>query len=108
MYALRPGWAFVKKSLGLRACAGGAWAGTVRSVTYWQGLLPVPASGGYAGRAITNPVSGPSSFHPRAEADLRAGGSGESKRLVVESPWLQVTSECQRFGHPPRLNKLPF
>jgi hypothetical protein len=23
--------------------------------------------------------------------------SGESKRLVVESPWSQFTSECQRF-----------
>jgi hypothetical protein len=29
---------------------------------------------------------------------------GESKRLVVQSPWSQLTSECQRFGHPPRLN----
>jgi hypothetical protein len=25
-------------------------------------------------------------------------------RRVVESPWLQFTSECQRFGLPPRLN----
>jgi hypothetical protein len=33
---------------------------------------------------------------------------GESKRLVVESPWSQFTSECQRFGHPPRLDKQPF
>jgi hypothetical protein len=24
------------------------------------------------------------------------------KRPVVESPWSQLTSECQRFGHPPR------
>jgi hypothetical protein len=32
-------------------------------------------------------------------------GHGESKRLVVESPWSQFTSECQRFGHPPRLDK---
>jgi|EP01049_Picozoa_sp_SAG25_P007249 hypothetical protein len=31
--------------------------------------------------------------------------AGESKRLVVESPWSQLTSECQRFGHPPRLDK---
>jgi hypothetical protein len=30
---------------------------------------------------------------------------GESKWLVVESSWSQLTSECQRFGHPPRLNK---
>jgi hypothetical protein len=31
---------------------------------------------------------------------------GESQRLliVVESPWSQFTSECQRFGHPPRLD----
>ena len=27
------------------------------------------------------------------------------KQLVVESPWSQLTSECQRFGHPPRLDK---
>jgi hypothetical protein len=25
-------------------------------------------------------------------------------RRVVESPWLQFISECQRFGLPPRLN----
>jgi hypothetical protein len=30
---------------------------------------------------------------------------GEPKRLVVESPWSQLTSECQRFWHPPRLDK---
>jgi hypothetical protein len=30
---------------------------------------------------------------------------GESKRLVVESPWSQFTRECQRFGHPPRPDK---
>jgi|EP01047_Picozoa_sp_COSAG01_P014528 hypothetical protein len=24
--------------------------------------------------------------------------------LVIKSPWLQFTSECQRFGPPPRLN----
>eukprot|EP01047_Picozoa_sp_COSAG01_P036068 COSAG01_NODE_2799_length_7053_cov_21.482456_11_plen_155_part_00 len=38
---------------------------------------------------------------------LKAGvvGPGESKRLVVESPWSQFTSECQRFGLPPRLDK---
>jgi hypothetical protein len=33
---------------------------------------------------------------------------GESKRLLIESPWSQFTSECQRFGHPPRLDKKPF
>jgi hypothetical protein len=27
----------------------------------------------------------------------RGAGTGESKRLVVESPWSQFTSECQRF-----------
>ena len=27
------------------------------------------------------------------------------KWLLDESPWLQLTSECQRFGPPPRLNK---
>jgi hypothetical protein len=27
------------------------------------------------------------------------------KRPVAESPWLQFTSKCQRFGPPPRPNK---
>jgi hypothetical protein len=27
------------------------------------------------------------------------------KRPVVESSWSQFTSECQRFGHPPRLDQ---
>jgi hypothetical protein len=27
------------------------------------------------------------------------------KRLLIESPWLQFTIECQRFWAPPRLNK---
>jgi hypothetical protein len=30
--------------------------------------------------------------------------AGESKRLVVEPPWSQLTSQCQRFEHPPRLD----
>jgi hypothetical protein len=25
------------------------------------------------------------------------GGGGESKRILVEPPWSQLTSECQRF-----------
>jgi hypothetical protein len=33
---------------------------------------------------------------------------GESTRPGVESPWSHFTSECQRFGHPPRLDKQPF
>eukprot|EP01047_Picozoa_sp_COSAG01_P048539 COSAG01_NODE_4738_length_4782_cov_14.714072_5_plen_343_part_00 len=37
--------------------------------------------------------------------DGHGGCGGESERLVVESPWSQLTSECQRFGHPPRLDK---
>ena len=35
----------------------------------------------------------------------RAGSWGESKRPVVESPCRQFASECQRFWHPPRLDK---
>ena len=31
------------------------------------------------------------------EAEQRSTAAGESKRLVVESPWSQFTSECQRF-----------
>jgi hypothetical protein len=27
------------------------------------------------------------------------------ERLPDESPWVQFTSECQRFGAPPCLNK---
>jgi hypothetical protein len=34
--------------------------------------------------------------------------AGESKRPVVESPWSPPTSECQRFCHPPRLDKPPL
>jgi hypothetical protein len=30
-------------------------------------------------------------------ATAAAATAGESKRLVVESPWSQLTSECQRF-----------
>eukprot|EP01047_Picozoa_sp_COSAG01_P018347 COSAG01_NODE_991_length_12286_cov_4.629605_14_plen_72_part_00 len=26
-------------------------------------------------------------------------------QTAVEPPWPQFTSECQRFGHPPRLGK---
>eukprot|EP01047_Picozoa_sp_COSAG01_P051775 COSAG01_NODE_5377_length_4298_cov_2.455347_6_plen_127_part_00 len=33
---------------------------------------------------------------------------GESRRPAVESPWSQVTGECQRFGHPPRLDNSPL
>eukprot|EP01049_Picozoa_sp_SAG25_P012296 SAG25_NODE_1639_length_2639_cov_2.230315_5_plen_73_part_00 len=41
-----------------------------------------------------------------ALASFVAGGHvGESKRLVVESPWPQFTSGCPRFGCPPRLDK---
>jgi P-type Cu+ transporter len=32
-----------------------------------------------------------------AHADDEQESGGESKRLVVESPWSQFTSECQRF-----------
>eukprot|EP01047_Picozoa_sp_COSAG01_P023278 COSAG01_NODE_1404_length_10443_cov_29.217517_9_plen_138_part_00 len=28
--------------------------------------------------------------------------------VLVESPWGQFTSQCQRVGHPPQLNKSPF
>jgi hypothetical protein len=28
----------------------------------------------------------------------------ESQGRVIESRWSQSASECQRFGHPPRLN----
>ena len=41
----------------------------------------------------------------RSMDDGHGGCGGESERLVVESPWSQLTSECQCFGHPPRLDK---
>jgi hypothetical protein len=41
-------------------------------------------------------------------AGQRAGLVSQ-KRLVVEPSWSQLTSECQRFGHPPpRLNNQPW
>jgi hypothetical protein len=43
----------------------------------------------------------------RARAEMAAKMAAfevSPKRLVVESPWSQLTSECQRFGHPPRLD----
>eukprot|EP01047_Picozoa_sp_COSAG01_P023405 COSAG01_NODE_1416_length_10373_cov_4.944984_3_plen_98_part_00 len=36
------------------------------------------------------------------------GEDGESNRPGVESPWPQFTSECQRFGQPPRLDNQPL
>jgi hypothetical protein len=36
-------------------------------------------------------------LHAQGAADGGDDGGGESKRLVVESPWSQFTSECQRF-----------
>jgi hypothetical protein len=38
----------------------------------------------------------------------RPSRPGESKRLLVESHWSSWSAECQRFWHPPRLNKWPF
>jgi hypothetical protein len=40
-----------------------------------------------------------------AGADNPLSAFGESKRLADESPWSQFTSQCQRLGHPPRLDK---
>eukprot|EP01047_Picozoa_sp_COSAG01_P034454 COSAG01_NODE_2589_length_7411_cov_50.806482_8_plen_136_part_00 len=39
------------------------------------------------------------------QLELTMQQAGESKRLVVGSPWSLFTSECQRFWHPPRLDK---
>jgi hypothetical protein len=38
----------------------------------------------------------------------RRRSPGESQRRIVESPWSQLTSECQRCRHPPRLNHSRF
>jgi hypothetical protein len=61
---------------------------------------------------LDQPVHGPASVRwrcasavPAAAATVRLASiaalrlrppAGESKRLVVESPWSQLTSECQR------------
>jgi hypothetical protein len=47
---------------------------------------------------------------PSSGADAAAGSDTDFEviRLVVESPCSQFTRECQRLGHPPRLNKSPF
>ena len=34
---------------------------------------------------------------PPVVRNATVAAAGESKRLVVESPWSQLTSECQRF-----------
>jgi hypothetical protein len=74
-----------------------------------------PGTAGSSGSAMTDGTPTPSRVGlqiPQRHASSRRrlarnSCSGESTRLVVESPWSQFTSECQRFGHPPRLDKQP-
>ena len=41
----------------------------------------------------------------RSDAEDAEAQDGSAAPVVVESPWSQFTSECQRFWHPPRLDK---
>jgi hypothetical protein len=42
----------------------------------------------------------------RAPRGATAGAAkGGPSRLVVESPWSKLTSQCQRSRHPPQLNQ---
>ena len=67
------------------------------------GVTAVACAGGKGGEAVR--ARDGLARHPGPLLALH----GESKRLVVvESPWSQFTSECQRFGHPPRLDNSPF
>jgi hypothetical protein len=51
------------------------------------------------------PTSACCSSRPTSTATAR---SGEPQRLKIETRWSQFTSECQRFGHPLRLNNRPL
>jgi hypothetical protein len=80
--------------------------GMVRGEAIPEGLPPPPArtksqprpAAGSPEAVAGTPACDDSGLVPWAEL---AGSpwceSGESKRLVVESPWSQFTSECQRF-----------
>jgi hypothetical protein len=48
-----------------------------------------------APRPLTLTLS--SSRQPPSSSSSSSSAAGESKRLVVEWPWAQLTSECQRF-----------
>jgi hypothetical protein len=39
---------------------------------------------------------------------MRMSFAASQRGVVVESPWLPFTSECQRVCHPPRLDKQPL
>jgi hypothetical protein len=49
----------------------------------------------YAGFAIFSLLG--HMAHEQGTTVSQVAGDGESKRLVVGSPWSQFTSECQRF-----------
>jgi hypothetical protein len=74
---------------------------------------PYPGRDRAAAQAPAAAAEGPRPAHrapllrlpPRLRRAPHQAARGESRRLVVESPWSQFTSECQRFRHPPRLDK---
>eukprot|EP01050_Picozoa_sp_SAG11_P002506 SAG11_NODE_128_length_15542_cov_6.432105_8_plen_450_part_00 len=109
-YELRDGWKFLKKSVRVRkdsqaeaahAAVPAPWEGTVRSVTHWTGLDPL---GGYTGRAVANPVSGPASFHPKAsasESELTAAAGGPKGPLqptLIAGLWRRSTAADGLFA----------
>jgi hypothetical protein len=49
-----------------------------------------------ARRRVRHPIHAALLLELRCAGDGPAGGHGESKRLVFESPWSHFTSECQR------------
>jgi alpha-galactosidase len=67
----------------------------------WQ-IWAKPQSGGSMAVLLVNTAAGTT-----ADLELRLSDYVDVslKRQLNESPWLQFTSECQRFGTPPRLNK---
>jgi hypothetical protein len=66
-----------------------AWTGVGRCGG--ELMLGACNAGAHGGRAL------PARRGPQARRQrVLPRGAGESKRLVVESPWSQLTSECQR------------
>eukprot|EP01047_Picozoa_sp_COSAG01_P008055 COSAG01_NODE_312_length_19063_cov_207.879825_18_plen_167_part_00 len=41
-------------------------------------------------------------------ACLRPASARHHKPAAIGSPWSRLSSQCQRFGHPPRPNDQPF
>jgi hypothetical protein len=82
---------------GETAAAGGGGVSGLCAVVKPAGL-PVHAAGAYARNTLLAVLAyeqGEHQLRPLHRLDRLT--SGESKRLVVESPWSQFESECQQF-----------